>query len=121
MPALEGSGLAAITPSVLTGEQVGARDLSGLKMRRFRFASIATGDTFSSYIHDVVDFAIGGGGIGSANSSTQIVTDGYSPNLPTMPKAIKAIYDDVAGLGEFTFTVTSGPSTNTDLFVWSRN
>ena len=113
--------MAAITPSVTSGEYVGATDYNRLKLRRFTFASIATADTFASNIHDIVDFAIGCGGIKGANNTTQTVSDGYSPNIPSMPKVMKAVYDDVAGAGTFTFTVTSGPATNIDLFVWSRS
>ena len=111
--------LAALTVSQTTPERVNAADRSNLKLRRFRFASVANADTFASGIHSVVDFAIGGAAIGTANASTQAVTDGYSPNALVMPKAIKATYDDVGGTGEFTFAVTSGPATLVDLFVWS--
>lgn len=113
--------LAALTVSQTSTERVFASDRTNLELRRFRFASVANGDTFESKIHSVVDFAVGGAAIGTANASSQTVADGYSPNLLVMPKNIKASYDDVSGTGTFTFNVTSGPATLVDLFVWSYN
>lgn len=113
--------LAVLTVSQTSTERVFASDRQDKVLRRFRFASVGTGDTFDSKLHSVIDFAIGGAAIGTANASTQAVTDGYSPNLLAMPKAIKANYDDSGGVGTFTFTVTSGPATLVDLFVWSYN
>lgn len=112
--------MGAITPSVTSGESIGANDLSRLKLRRFRFSSIANNDTFASYIHSVVTYAIGPGSIGGSNDTVQAVADGYSPSLLAMPKNIKAVFDDIDGTATFTFSVTSGPATNIDLFVWSR-
>lgn len=100
---------------------VGAVNLAGRKLRRFRFASIANADTFDSKLHNIVEFAVGTGGIGGANDGTQAVADGYSPSTLGLPKAIRAVFDDSAGLGQFTFTVTTGPATNVDLFVWSAD
>ena len=112
--------MAAATQTTLSPELTGCVDLNGLKLRRFRFSSITTTNTFDSKIHNVVEFAVGCGGLSSANNSTQAVADGYSPNILGMSKAIKVTYDDVAGLGQFGFIVTSGPATNVDLYVWSR-
>lgn len=113
--------MAQLTPSETSSERVGASDRTALKLRRFRFASVANLDTFNSRIHTVVDFAIGGASVGTANAFTQVVTDGLSPNVLSMPKNIRAIYDDISGFGEFVFNVTTGPATGVDLFVWSND
>ena len=113
--------LAALTVSETATQRVFATDMKGLVMRRFRFASVGNGDTFVSNIHSVVDLAVGGAAIGTANASTQAVAEGYSPNVLTMPKNIRASYDDLGGNGLFTFNVTTGPATLVDLFVWSYN
>lgn len=82
----------AVTPTIASGEAIGAADLAGAKLRRFPFSSIANADTFASGISGVVAFAL------------------YS--------ITKAVYATNAS-GTFTFTVTSGPVTDAILYVWS--
>lgn len=86
--------MSAITPSVTSGEGIGALSLNDERLRRFTFSSIANADTFASGITSVVTYAI------------------FS--------ATKAIFATQSA-GTFTFTVTSGPATDAVLYVWSKD
>lgn len=84
--------MAAATQSTQTAEDVGAQNLAGARLKRFRFSSISDTNTFASGINSVVAYAVFSGA--------------------------KAIYATHSA-GTFTFTVTSGPATDAILYVWS--
>ncbi len=84
----------AVTPTIASGESVGALNLKGLRHERFPFASIANADTFASGINSVVAYAI------------------FS--------ATKAVYATQTS-GTFTFTVTSGPVTDAVLHIFCQD
>lgn len=86
--------MAAVTPTIASGEDIGALNLERTRLRRFPFSSIANADTFASGINSVVAYGI------------------YS--------ITKAVYATQSA-GTFTFTVTSGPVTDAILYVWSRD
>lgn len=86
--------MAAATITIGAPEDTFAQDMSGLKMRRFAFASISNTNTFASGIQGVWLWAV------------------YSAT-----KAILVTHS----AGTFTFTVTSGPVNDAVLFVWSRD
>ena len=85
--------MAAVTPTIASGESVGALSLSDKRLLRLPFASIANADTFASGIGSVTAYAI------------------FS--------ATKAVFATQSA-GTFTFTVTSGPVTDAILYVWSE-
>ena len=84
----------AVTPTIASGESIGARDLQGAELRRFPFSSIGNTDTWASGINSVVAYAI------------------FS--------ATKAVFATQSA-GTFTFAVTSGPVTDAIVYVWSRD
>ncbi len=87
--------MAAITPSNTT-QRASRADLVGTGFHVFRFASVGTGDTWSSGKHGVIACAVSDGGT----------------------KSMRVVFDDSAGLGDFDFSVTTGPATDVDLYVW---
>ncbi len=84
-----------ITPSNTT-QRASRADLVATGFHVFRFDSITTGDEWVSGKHGVIACAASDGGT----------------------KSMRVSFDDSGGTGVFTFTVTSGPAADVDLYVW---
>lgn len=82
--------MAAVTPSTTT-QRASRADLAGTGFRVHRFASVGNGDEWASGKTGVIACVAG-----------------------NADKNVRVAFSD----GVFSFTVTSGPATDLDLYVW---